>query len=162
MANVSRATNRGVSLETASIIIETALQAARRRKPWPMTIAVLDAGGDLVAFKREDGNGIRRFDVVMGKAVGSLVMNRPSRVIGQIGKVNPMFIQSIGAALQGRLIPSPGGVLIKNKDGEIIGAVRRATSPSRTRLAPSKVSGRRASCRSRPSPATARDRSRPI
>jgi len=123
MANVSRATTRGVSLETASIIIETALQAARRRKLRPMTIAVLDAGGDLVAFKREDGNGIRRFDVVMGKAVGSLVMNRPSRVIGQIGKANPMFIQSIGAALQGRLIPSPGGVLIKNAEGEIIGAV---------------------------------------
>lgn len=43
----------------------------------PMTITVLDAGGDLVAFKREDGNGIRRFDVVTAKAVGSLVMNRP-------------------------------------------------------------------------------------
>jgi len=66
---------------------------------------------------------MRRFDMVMGKAVGSLAMNRASRVIGQIGKVNPMFIQSIGAAFQGRLVPSPGGVLIKNKDGEIIGAV---------------------------------------
>ena len=123
MVNVSRATTRGVSLEKASVIIDTALQSARRRNLRPMTIAVLDAGGDLVAFKREDGNGIRRFDVVMGKAVGSLVMNRPSRVVGQIGKANPMFIQSIGAALQGRLIPSPGGVLIKNEEGQIIGAV---------------------------------------
>ena len=123
MAKVSRATTRGVDLTTASTIIDTALLAARRRNLRPMTIAVLDGGGDLVAFKREDGNGIRRFDVVMGKAIGSLVMNRPSRAIGDVGKANPMFVQSLGMALQGRLIPSPGGVLIKNERGEIIGAV---------------------------------------
>lgn len=123
MANVSRATTRGVDLAAAATIIDTALQAARRRNLRPMTIAVLDGGGDLVAFKREDGNGIRRFEVVMGKAIGSLVMNRPSRVIGQIGAANPMFIQSLGMALQGRLIPSPGGVLIKNREGQIVGAV---------------------------------------
>ena len=123
MANVSRATTRGIDLATASMIIETALKAARRRNLRPMSFAVLDSGGDLVAFKREDGNGIRRFDVVMGKAIGSLVMNRPSRVIGEIAKANPIFIQSLGTAVQGRLIPSPGGVLIKNKEGQIIGAV---------------------------------------
>lgn len=123
MAKVSRATSRGIDLETASTIIEAALKAARRRNLRPMCFAVLDGGGDLVAFKREDGNGIRRFDVVMGKAVGSLIMNRPSRAIGAIGKNNPLFIQSLGTAMQGRLIPSPGGVLIKNKDGLIIGAV---------------------------------------
>lgn len=123
MAIVSRATPRGIDLETASTIIDTALNAARRRNLRPMCFAVLDSGGDLVAFKREDGNGIRRFDVVMGKAIGSLVMNRPSRAIGEIGKANPLFIQSLSTATQGRLIPSPGGVLIKNAEGLIIGAV---------------------------------------
>ena len=123
MAEVSRATTRGVDLAIASTIIDTALQSARRRKLRPMTIAVLDGGGDLVAFKREDGNGIRRLDVVIGKAFGSLVMNRPSRVIGKIGEANPMFIQSLALAINGRLIPSPGGVLIKDKEGQIVGAV---------------------------------------
>jgi uncharacterized protein GlcG (DUF336 family) len=88
-----------------------------------MTIAVLDSGGDLVAFKREDGTGIRRYDVVVGKAFGALVMNRSSRDIGKIAERNPGFIQSIAVATEGRLIPTPGGVLIKDKAGNIIGAV---------------------------------------
>lgn len=65
MAKVSRATNRGVSPETASIIIEAASQAVRWRKLRPMTIAVLDAGGNLIAFKRADDKGIRRSDAVI-------------------------------------------------------------------------------------------------
>ena len=123
MANVSRAAVRGVDLATAEKIIDHALKTARQKNLRPMTIGVLDAGGDLVAFKREDGTGIRRFDVVMGKAFGSLVMNRPSRAIGRIGEVAPLFIQSLAVATQGRLVPTPGGVLIKNQQGEIIGAV---------------------------------------
>jgi uncharacterized protein GlcG (DUF336 family) len=120
---VARAAVRGVDLATAAKIIDYALGEARRRNLRPMTVAVLDAGGDLVAFKREDGTGIRRFDVVMGKAFGSLVMNRPSRAIGRIADAAPNFIQSLAVATQGRLVPTPGGVLIKNEAGEIIGAV---------------------------------------
>ena len=123
MANVSRAAVRGVDLAGAEKIIDFALKVARQKNLRPMTIGVLDAGGDLIAFKREDGTGIRRFDVVMGKAFGSLVMNRPSRDIGQIAERAPAFIQSLTAATHGRLIPTPGGVLIKNQQGEIIGAV---------------------------------------
>lgn len=123
MPDISRATPRGVDLATASAIIEHALRVARSRNLRPMTLAVLDSGGDLIAFKREDGTGIRRYDVVMGKAFGALVMNRSSRDIGKIAERAPIFIQSLTAATQGRLIPTPGGVLIKNKEGQIIGAV---------------------------------------
>jgi len=123
MAEVSRAATRGVDLATASTIIETALQVARRRNLRPMTIAVLDAGGDLVAFKREDGTGIRRYDIVVGKAYGALVMNRSSRDIGKIADRAPAFIQSVMTATEGRVIPTPGGVLIKDQAGRIVGAV---------------------------------------
>lgn len=123
MAKTSLATPRGVDLATASAIIEQALRVARSRNLRPMTIAVLDSGGDLVAFKREDGTGIRRHDVVMGKAFGALVMNRSSRDIGKIAERAPLFIQSLAVATQGRLIPTPGGVLIKDPEGRIVGAV---------------------------------------
>jgi uncharacterized protein GlcG (DUF336 family) len=123
MAEVSRAATRGVDLAAASIIIETALRVARERKLRPMTVAVLDAGGDLVAFKREDGTGIRRYDIVIGKAYGALVMNRSSRDIGKIADRAPTFIQSVMVATDGRVIPTPGGVLIKDQAGRIIGAV---------------------------------------
>jgi uncharacterized protein GlcG (DUF336 family) len=120
---VSKATPRGIDLATASQIIDSALALARQRKLRPMTLCILDSGGDLVAFKREDGTGIRRYDVVMGKAFGALVMNRPSRVIGKLAEAAPAFIQSLMVATQGRMVPTPGGVLIKDKDGRIIGAV---------------------------------------
>ena len=120
---VSRATPRGIDLATAATIVDAALADARARNLRPMTIAVPDAGGDLVAFKREDGTGIRRYDVVVGKAFGALVMNRPSRVIGKLAEEAPAFIQSLMVATQGRMVPTPGGVLIKDGEGRIIGAV---------------------------------------
>jgi uncharacterized protein GlcG (DUF336 family) len=123
MADPALATTRGVDLATATKIIDTALGLARSRMLRPMTIAVLDGGGDLVAFKREDGTGIRRYDVVVGKAFGALVMNRSSRDIGAIAERNPLFIQTLAMATEGRVIPTPGGVLIKNQDGRIVGAV---------------------------------------
>jgi glc operon protein GlcG len=123
MAEPTLATTRGVDLATAAKIIDTALGLARARKLRPMTLAVLDSGGDLVAYKREDGNGIRRYDIVMGKAFGALVMNRPSRDIGAIAERLPMFIQTLAVATDGRVIPTPGGVLIKNAEGRVVGSV---------------------------------------
>ncbi len=123
MERVTPASPRGIDLRTAAAIVDAALAEGRARKLRPMTICVLDAGGDLVAFKREDGTGIRRQDVVIGKAFGALVMNRPSRVIGKLAAEAPHFIQSLMAATQGRMVPTPGGVLVKDAQGRIVGAV---------------------------------------
>ena len=121
--SVTKASIRGIGLAQACAIVDAALAASRERGLRPMTIAVVDAGGDLVAFKREDHTGIRRFEIAFGKAFGALVMNRSSRAVGDIGARNPLFIQSIMAATGGRIIPTPGGVLIKEPAGLIIGAV---------------------------------------
>jgi uncharacterized protein GlcG (DUF336 family) len=121
--SISKASVRGISLDQASTIVDAALSAAREKKLRPMTIAVVDAGGDLIAFKRQDHTGIRRFEIAFGKAFGALVMNRSSRSIGAIGAANPLFIQSIMAATGGHMVPTPGGVLVKDAQGLIIGAV---------------------------------------
>lgn len=120
---VARAAVRGVTLEQAAKIIDVALAEARKGRLRPMTVLVLDGGGDLVAFKREDHTGINRFSIANAKAYGSLVMNRPSRTIGEIGRNGQLFIESLMASTDGRVNPSPGGVLIKNAEGLIIGAV---------------------------------------
>lgn len=120
---VTRASVRGLSLAQASKIVDAALAEARQRKLRPMTIAVIDAGGDLIAFKREDHTGIRRYDIAYGKAFAALVMNRSSRAIGDIGRHNPLFIQAVIASTGSKAVPTPGGVLIKNAEGLIIGAV---------------------------------------
>lgn len=112
-----------VTLAQASTIVDQALKAARDSNSAPMTVAVLDAGGHLVAFKREDQSGILRFDIAYGKAWGSLGMGFGSRELNDRASKNPGFYASLNAASQGRMIAVPGGVLIKNAAGETVGAV---------------------------------------
>ena len=89
----------------------------------PLTVAVVDDGGHLKAFKREDGPGAAlRPQVATGKAAGAVGMGRSSRQLGAMAAERPHFVNALVGAAQGRLIPVPGGVLIKDGD-EIVGAV---------------------------------------
>ena len=63
-----------VTLAQASTILDAALKKGRDTSCAPLTVAVLDAGGHLVAFKREDKSGLLRFDIAFGKAWGALGM----------------------------------------------------------------------------------------
>jgi uncharacterized protein GlcG (DUF336 family) len=110
-------------LSIASAIIDEALAEARRRAFQPLAVAVLDAGGHLVAYKREDGAGIVRFDIAFGKAWGSLGMGFGSRELSQRAAKNPTFITTLTPISGGRMVPSPGGVLIRDADGHVLGAV---------------------------------------
>ena len=113
----------GLTLEQASTIVDVALKKGRETDCAPLTVAVLDAGGHLVAFKREDRSGIMRFDIAFGKAWGALGMGFPSRTLGERAEKHPTFFQTLAAVSQGRLVPAPGGVLIRDGSGNIIGAV---------------------------------------
>jgi uncharacterized protein GlcG (DUF336 family) len=113
----------GVTLQQASTIIDAALKKGRETNCAPLTIAVLDAGGHLVAFKREDKSGILRFDIAFGKAWGALGMGFGSRTLFERAEKTPMFFTTLAAASGGRVVTNPGGVLLKDASGEIIGAV---------------------------------------
>ena len=112
-----------LTLERAAMIVEAALQKGRALGLAPLTVAVLDAGGHLVAFQREDNSGILRFDIAFGKAWGSLGMGFGSREFLARAQANPGFVSALGAASGGRVIPVPGGVLVKSASGETLGAV---------------------------------------
>ena len=111
-----------VSLSAASTIVDAALKAGREKGMMPLTVAVLDAGGHLVAFKREDGSGILRFDIAFGKAWGALGMGFGSRELFNRTPANPTFMAALSAASGGRVVPVPGGVLIL-EGGVVAGAV---------------------------------------
>ena len=111
-----------LTLETASKVVDAALAAGREHKFLPLTVAVLDAGGHLVAFQREDGSGILRFDIATGKAWGALGMGFGSRELFNRTQANPTFMAALSTVSGGRLVPVPSGVLIL-EDGHIIGAV---------------------------------------
>ena len=112
-----------LTLAQASAIVDVALKKGRETNCAPLTVAVLDAGGHLVAFKREDRSGILRFDIAFGKAWGALGMGFGSRTLFERSANTPVFFTALAAASGGRLVPNPGGVLIKDSSGDILGAV---------------------------------------
>jgi uncharacterized protein GlcG (DUF336 family) len=111
-----------VTLAQASTIVDVALKKARDNNLAPLTVAVLDAGGHLVAFKREDKSGILRFDIAFGKAWGALGMGFGSRTLASRAAKTPQFFTMLAAASGGRMVTNPGGVLIKDASGTIVGA----------------------------------------
>ena len=112
-----------VTLAQASTIVDAVLKKARELKQMPQTVVVLDSGGHVVCAKREDGSGIIRFEVAVGKAYGALGMGWGSRTMMERAAQNPNFLTSVVAASEGRLVPNPGGVLIRDGSGNVTGAV---------------------------------------
>jgi len=113
----------GLSLQQAERIVDTGLERARELGLKPLTIAVLDAGGHLVAFKRQDHSGILRPEIAQGKAWGTLGMGLGGRALAHRAEMAPAFFVSLASVSQGRVVPVPGGVLIRAADNEIVGAV---------------------------------------
>src|SRR5260221_7571274 len=111
-----------VTLAQASTIVDTALKKGRETNCAPLTVAVLDAGGHLVAFKREDKSGLLRFDIAFGKAWGALGMGFGSRTLAAPAAKTPPFFTMLAAATGGRMVTNPGGVLVRTAAGDINGA----------------------------------------
>ncbi len=112
-----------ISLVQAQTIIAAALAHARANGAKPLGVIVLDSGGHTIAFAREDGTTFFRHDIARAKAVGALGMGQDSRGLTQSAADRPGFFQSLTAAVSGQIAFSPGGVLVRDGTGTIIGAV---------------------------------------
>jgi uncharacterized protein GlcG (DUF336 family) len=88
----------------------------------PVTVVVLDDSGHVKAVEREDGASMFRFDVAMGKAWAAVAMGASSRALANRAKGNPNFFVTLAATAHGKFLPQPGGVLIRDADGNILGA----------------------------------------
>jgi uncharacterized protein GlcG (DUF336 family) len=116
----------GITLGQAVTIVEAALGRARETGCAPLAVAVLDDGGHLKAFAREDGAGIVRPQIAMGKAWGALGMGMGSRALARRVAEQPQqqaFFGALNAMSGGRVVPAAGGVLIKDATGAVLGAV---------------------------------------
>jgi uncharacterized protein GlcG (DUF336 family) len=112
-----------LTLEQANRIVAGALAEARSRGAKPLAAIVLDAGGHPIAFQREDGASLFRFDIARAKAMGALGMGLDTRAIADRAASNAAFFTSVAIATGGNLALSPGGVLVPDGDGDILGAV---------------------------------------
>jgi uncharacterized protein GlcG (DUF336 family) len=112
-----------LTLDAASRLVDAALAEGRRRNFAPLTVVVLDAGGQLKAAKREDGCSLLRPEIATGKAWGVLGMGFGGRELQRRAGAQPMFFNALQAMSQGRMVPVPGGVLVRSPEGEVVGAV---------------------------------------
>lgn len=112
-----------LSLVQAAKIIEAALAEARARQYRPLGVIVLDAGGHPVAYQREDRSSLFRFDIARAKAMGALGMGADTRELAARAANNLPFFLGLGAITAGQVALSAGGVLIRDADGEVLGAV---------------------------------------
>jgi uncharacterized protein GlcG (DUF336 family) len=113
----------GLTLNVANQLAEAALEKGRELALKPLTVAVLDAGGHLVALQRQDGASTLRPQIASGKAFTALAMGMSSRRLGEIAAERPSFVASLGAVAPAGVIPAAGGVLIATQEGGLIGAI---------------------------------------
>lgn len=114
---------RAIKLDEALTVINETFAEATRRNAYPLTAVLLDAGGRLKAALKQDGSSLLRFEVSYGKAYASLALGRQSRLVLQKAKDKPLFMESFNELADGPMFLEGGGQLIRDKDGEVVGAI---------------------------------------
>jgi uncharacterized protein GlcG (DUF336 family) len=112
-----------ITLDQAQSIVRAALEHGTEQGFNPLTVAVLDPGGALVALGRQDGSGYLRPDLATAKAWGILGMGMPNRALAARAADSPELYTSIVALAGGKLVSVPGGVFIRDAEGTLLGAV---------------------------------------
>lgn len=112
-----------ISLEAANIIIEAAFKKGAELGLNPLSIAVLDAGGNPIAFQRQDNASNSRFQIAAGKAAGALALGVSSRTVEKMAIDRPHFVGAFVSQTPFGLIPAAGGLIAKDAAGDIVGAV---------------------------------------
>lgn len=112
-----------LTLRKAKIIIRKALEKGKELGFKPLSVAVLDAGGHLIAFERSDGAAPGRVAIATGKAHGAVMLGMAGRAQMARAEQQAYFMQAVNGAFQGQVVPVPGGVLIRDARQNIVGGV---------------------------------------
>jgi uncharacterized protein GlcG (DUF336 family) len=118
-----RLTYACVTLGQAQAAVNAALGKGQELGLAPLSVAVLDAGGHLVAFVRQDASSTLRPQIAIAKASGALALGVSSRVIGEMAIERPHFVQAAATIAENGVMPAAGGLLIKDAAGHTIGAI---------------------------------------
>jgi uncharacterized protein GlcG (DUF336 family) len=112
-----------ITLEQANMIIAAALEKGGELKLKPLSAAVLDSGGHLIAFQRQDGSSLMRFQIATGKASGALALGMSSRKIADLAAERPSFVAALNGMASTGIVPAAGGVIVVDGSGDVVGAV---------------------------------------
>jgi uncharacterized protein GlcG (DUF336 family) len=111
-----------ITLDEARSIIAGTRAKGRAMGLKPLSVVVLDAGGHVLAFEREDGASPGRFDIAQGKAYGAVMLGMSGSAQMARAEAQAYFMAAANGVFGGKLVPVPGGVLVQ-RDGVVIGAV---------------------------------------
>jgi uncharacterized protein GlcG (DUF336 family) len=112
-----------LTLDVARKILDTALAKGVEKKLKPLVVTVLDARGCVKISAAQDGTSLLRSEIAHGKAYGALAMGMGSRALFQRAQEQAYFVSAVNTMAQGRLVPVPGGVLMHDAGGALLGAV---------------------------------------
>lgn len=112
-----------ISLSKARTIMTRTLAAGRDQGMKPLSVIVLDTGGHPKAFQREDGSSPGRFAIAQAKAYGAVMLGMGGTAQRDRAEAQAYFMAAVNGVFDGRTVPVPGGVLVKNRKGDVIGAV---------------------------------------
>ncbi|WP_370252654.1 heme-binding protein [Nioella sp.] len=112
-----------ITLDQARTMVRVAREKGRELGLKPLSVAVLDAGGHLLAFEREDGASPGRFEIARGKAYGAVMLGMPGSAQMARAEDQAYFMAAVNGAFGGKVVPVPGGVLVRDASGAVIGAV---------------------------------------
>jgi uncharacterized protein GlcG (DUF336 family) len=112
-----------LTLEVARKILDVALAKGVEKKLKPLVVAVLDARGCIKALAAQDGTSLLRGEIAHGKAYGALAMGMGSRALFQRAQEQAYFTSAVNTLARGAMVPVPGGVLIQDGNGALLGAV---------------------------------------
>lgn len=111
-----------ITLDQAKVMIDVARKTGREMALKPLSVVVLDAGGHLLAFEREDGASPGRFEIARGKAYGAVMLGMPGSAQMARAEGQAYFMAAVNGAFGGKVVPVPGGVLVMQGDA-VVGAV---------------------------------------
>jgi uncharacterized protein GlcG (DUF336 family) len=112
-----------ITLQQAERVIDAILARGRELDCRPLSAVVTDPGAHVKAFKKEDGSAMMRFEMALGKAFAALALGRSSSLVRARTEERPLFMNYLINASGGKIFPEGGGMLIRDGNGEIIGAV---------------------------------------
>ncbi len=112
-----------VTLRKARTIIRKALEKGGEMGLKPLSVVVLDAGGHLIAFERSDGASPGRFGIAHGKAYGAVMLGIAGTAQMARAEAQAYFMAAVNGVYGGKVVPVPGGVLLRDRKGAVIGAV---------------------------------------
>ncbi|RLJ59023.1 uncharacterized protein GlcG (DUF336 family) [Litoreibacter meonggei] len=113
----------GISLNKARTIVRKTIARGQELELKPLSVVVLDAGGHVQAFEREDGASPGRFDIARGKAYGAVMLGMSGTSQMARAEQQAYFMNAVNGVFGGAVVPVPGGVLLRDKKGDVIGAV---------------------------------------